>query len=405
MIAEEQKRKISILREEKFNFQEEIDKMEMDARSEHDNFMKTAKQNIALKEKMKALEMELIEKEKVETEVLTNDLQHELAVRKNKDLEDELFTKDQKIFDLTEVVERLKENEINFKSSSSLSLDKEITPMSKEELELNNLVKDLETEIDNMKANEAAKRNQRLELMNREMMLLEYRKSNFESLKQSISKIKATKRSFPRCFYGIKCKRLFCKFDHSHLFRKDNRTENLHGRSSLLVDKSSLEFLCDHCGEVCTSLNEFSVHVKRKHTGSVKSTPIALNCNVCDATFDRQKALVMHVKNYHRELECTMCDDLFPSEEELDVHRQSAHAKDDHPQCFDSNNVLKHKRTVRSHIGAKHETINHQKEIIESEQNLASDNELSEYSESSSISFKDFSETEDSETESGGSST
>ena len=39
-IAEVQKKKTSILREEKFKFHEEKNKMEMDARFEHDNFMK-----------------------------------------------------------------------------------------------------------------------------------------------------------------------------------------------------------------------------------------------------------------------------------------------------------------------------------------------------------------------------
>ena len=147
-IAEEQKKKISILREEKFNLQEEIDKMEMDARCDHDNFMKTAKENIHLKERIKEFEMELIERENVDAELQYKDLQHQLhlMVKKNKDLEDEVLTKDQKIYELAETVERLKENEIILKSSASHSLDKEMNPFRKEELELQNVVKDLEME-------------------------------------------------------------------------------------------------------------------------------------------------------------------------------------------------------------------------------------------------------------------
>ena len=77
-IAEEQKKKISILREEKFKFQEEIDNMEMDARFEHDNFMKSANENNILKEKIKAFEKELIERENVATELQVKDLQHQV---------------------------------------------------------------------------------------------------------------------------------------------------------------------------------------------------------------------------------------------------------------------------------------------------------------------------------------
>jgi hypothetical protein len=63
VIVEKQKRKLSILRKEKFKFKEEFNRMEMDARSEHENFMKTAKENICLIEKVKAFQLELIEKE------------------------------------------------------------------------------------------------------------------------------------------------------------------------------------------------------------------------------------------------------------------------------------------------------------------------------------------------------
>ena len=406
-IAEEQKKKISILREDKFKLQEEIDKMEMDAREEHDNFMKTAKQNIILKETIKAFELELISKEHVENEHQARDLQGELdlAERKNKDLEDELLAKDQQVFVLTETVEKFKDNELGFRSSASQSLDNEINP--KEEIELENVVKDLQAKIENMKANEESKRNQRMALVNKERSIFESRKSNFESLRQSITMLEAKRGSFPRCFYGIKCRKIFCKFDHTHLFRKDNRKESSSGRNSTSNDKSSLEFLCDHCGQVCDSRIEFDIHVQRKHTGSVESsTPKDFNCNFCDKTFDRQKTFEMHIKNCHREFQCTICDNFFASEEELGVHKERVHTKGDQHQSEVSENALKNNDMLRSHIRANHGKMQYQEENIESFQNLVtSDNEFdSENSETSSISFENFSETEDSETESGGSS-
>ena len=387
-IAEEQKKKISILREEKFNLQEELDKMEMDARSEHDNFMKVAKENIQLKEKMKALEMELNEREIVENELKTKDLQHQISlfVSKNKDLEDEVLTKSRTIFDLEVTVEKLKENEMNQKLSATQSLDKEINPVSNEEIELKTVVKDLKAEIINIKANEATKRNKRMTLMNRESMLMESRKSNFDSLKQSLERLKSNKTSFPRCFYGIKCRKMFCKFDHTHIFRKDNRTDILYGRCSPSNSYSSSESLCDHCGEVCESLIELSIHVKRKHTGSV------LNCILCDKTFGMKEALGMHVKKVHEEIQCQLCDKVCASEKELDAHRESVHRESNHRQCDD---ISRHKISLRSHIGAVHEHL----------QTLGSDNEFdSEFSETSSISIEEISETGNSETESGGSS-
>ena len=103
--------------------------------------------------------MELIERENVDTDLQSKDLQHQgdLLVQKNKDLEDEVLTKDQKIYDLAETVEKLKEKEINLKSSHSL--DKEMNPLCREELELKNVVKDLEMEMEKMKTNEATKQN------------------------------------------------------------------------------------------------------------------------------------------------------------------------------------------------------------------------------------------------------
>ena len=47
-----------------------------------------------------------------------------------------------------------------------------------------------------------------------------------DSRKKCIAEIKAKlgkaeeRKSFPSCWYGIKCRRLFCKFNHKHVFNK-----------------------------------------------------------------------------------------------------------------------------------------------------------------------------------------
>jgi hypothetical protein len=92
--------------------------------------------------------------------------------------------------------------------------------------------------------------------------------------------------------------------------------------------------------------------------------------------------------------------------EELGVHKERVHTKGDQHQSKVSENALKNNVMLRSHIGDNHGKMQYQEENIESLQNVVtSDNEYdSENSETSSISFENFSETEDSETESGGSS-
>jgi hypothetical protein len=105
----------------------------------------------------------------------------------------------------------------------------------------------------------------------------------------------------------------------------------------------------------------------------------------------------MHIKNCHREFQCTICDTLFSSEEELGVHKERVHTKGDQHQSEVSENALKNNDMLRSRIGANHRKIQYQEENIESLQNLVtSDNEFdSENSETSSINFENFSETED----------
>ena len=342
--------------------------------------------------------MELIERENVDIELQAKDLQHQvdLLVQKNKDLEDEVLTKDQKIYDLAETVEKLKEKEINLKSSASHSLDKEMNPLNKEELELINVVKDLEMEIEKMKTNEATKQKQRMALMHRERMVFESNKLDLDSLKQSIVKLKTNKRSFPRCYYGIKCRKMFCQFDHSHVFRKDNRKESSFERSPSNIE-SDLEFLCDHCGKVCESRIDFSIHVKRKHEGASELLPNYLKCNICNETFAKQNVLEMHVRNCHREIQCTICEDMFANEDELDDHRERVHTKVDLQQCVVGEIRFKNKNMLRNDIEAKHE----------SHKNIDNEEEMSEYlvsesgSEASSISPEESSDIENSETESG----
>ena len=313
---------------------------------------------------------------------------------KQQDLQDELTTKDEEILRLKGLVDKNSLDKDLKSSSSSLQEELEYANMKA-------LVDEQGIQIKQFERNGNA-RNVWLNKMT-EMSVVTGKE--LEILKTKIQKLETKQRSIPRCFYGIECRKIFCKFDHGHVFRKDNRKEILNARSPPSFHESS-EFLCDHCGEVCESWNEFSIHLKRKHTGPVDSTTV-FNCIICDKRFDRKKALKMHVQKCEREITCTVCDEVFVSEEELDVHGRSVHTKGDRTQCELGDTVLKRKNILRGHIRAKHETVNHKEEetLDKDFHSVNSENsENSENSDSSSTSFEDISETEVSETESGGSS-
>ena len=177
---------------------------------------------------------------------------------------------------------------------------------------------------------------------------------------------------------------MFCQFDHSHVFRKDNRKESSFETSPSNIE-SDLEFLCDHCGKVCESRIEFSIHVKRKHACPSESLPNYLNCNICNETFAKQNVLEMHIRNCHREIQCTICEDMFANEDELDDHRERVHTKVYLQQCDVGEIHFRNKNMLRNYIGAKHE----------SHKNIDHEEEMSEYlvsesdSEASSISPED----------------
>ena len=83
----------------------------------------------------------------------------------------------------------------------------------------------------------------------KEWMLLKKKKRHeLEQLKEKIQKMKH--KTVSKCWFGIKCKRMFCHFDHSHVFRKINKSEEpVNGQN---IDQIVLiKYLCDICGKIC----------------------------------------------------------------------------------------------------------------------------------------------------------
>ena len=106
----------------------------------------------------------------------------------------------------------------------------------------------------------------------------------------------------------------------------------------------------------------------------------------------------MHVKNSHREIQCTLCEDKFANEDELGDHRERMHTKVVLKQCDITEIYSNKKKMLRNTIGANHENCKNVDEEMPGYLVSASD------SEASSFSSEDSSDFENSETESGGSS-
>ena len=248
------KEKISSLRADKFKLQDEIDELEINARSDHDNLMKVSKENTCLKENIKILEKNLVDAEKLSNEDQVKDLtiQMDMFKQKNVDLEDELETKKLEIFELGEAFEKRKED-------TKICLEEELKSLSEKDDDLKALVKDLKTELES-KENQ---KKQRMEMLGKEQIIFKSNRSKFEDLTHSIYRLKHERKSTPRCYHGTKCRRLFCKFDHTHFFRKDNRTNMFTEETS--HPKPHFNILCEQCGIVCDSSNELYIHIQRTH--------------------------------------------------------------------------------------------------------------------------------------------
>ena len=275
-LAENQKVKISSLREEKYKLLEEIDQLELNARTDHDNIMKTHRENVNLKENIKALETEIDEKQSLDYEDKIKALQIEVISlsRKNADLEDEILTKDVEILKSSEVIEKYEFKEMNTITSVSNTLENEMK-CSKGDLELENRIKELEAKIKTLQGNKIERGN----LLNKMKELSELRETDLENLKHSVQKIKKSK--IQDCKFGHDCKRKFCHFSHKFLFVKDNR--NLH-------HKARGVYSCSLCDNSFGRKEHLEVHIRAQHSGNHK----------CDDVSLKSLSIKKHMKNQHK---------------------------------------------------------------------------------------------------------
>ena len=312
VIADDQKQKISNLRAEKYKLQDEIDKLELDAQETHAQLMNKHKENMNLKILLKDAKNKFDEDEKLVTrnEIISLQSKVQALSRKNTDLEDEILEKGIEVLHLSEENEHFKRME-----SKLPSLHNELVHETVKEADLRNRCKRLEADLKDFKENESLERKERIDLLKHIETIENSKKEQIEDLKENISKLK--QKTFPTCWYGKRCTRRFCRFDHSAIFRKVNK--RLEINKNMMNEMS----LCEKCGDSFEDHQSFSRHIQSCLGETQQSVQIILKCEDCDFNYVKKAELDIHVTQNHKEteIECEQCGMYFVTIEELDVHR------------------------------------------------------------------------------------
>jgi hypothetical protein len=156
-----------------------------------------------------------------------------------------------------------------------------------------------------------------------------------KGLEERITKVE--QKSFPRCWFGIKCRRIYYRFDHSFLFRKDNRLEHDLPKST---GNDDMEVLCEQCGLIFKSKTHLNEHIG-KSNGKTLMLQTKHTCRECNFKCDSRSDLNLHVISNHNEdeIECEQCEKFFVSRKELNDHRRTHADVDQDIQSL--NNMLK----------------------------------------------------------------
>ena len=129
------------------------------------------------------------------------------------DLQEELRAKDAKINELLE-----KNNEAAMKSTQTSLFEELANAESDKNLkQMQERIGDLEKKL----MDSHAKSKVRMKMVEKMKFFEESNRDNLEHLEKKIKMLSNAKK-FSKCRFGVKCRRKFCKFDHSFVFRKIN---------------------------------------------------------------------------------------------------------------------------------------------------------------------------------------
>ena len=313
-IALDQKSKISTLREEKYQLQEKVDQLEYEEKNQTQLILKMTKENGELRRDVSNLRKEVIEKDEIIKDEKEENDKAIYSKERLMDLEDEILIKDIKISNLEEVLLK-KEKE------SEKTLESELNTDSNEEL-LSARIELLKKELDSKNEKENSDKRKREELFKRMDDISQSRQHELERLKVKIHELK--QKSLPQCWFGIKCGRLFCKFDHSFVFKKDNGMPK-HSVINPQVLEVEEMCLCEKCGEIFKNSCPRCKHSQSNH-GQISTVEVNLfRCMECPLVFQTRSNLNTHSIEEHSELEieCEQCRKYFVSRKELNEHRKT----------------------------------------------------------------------------------
>ena len=177
------------------------------------------------------------------------------------DLNEELSEKDVRFIELQDKITS-KEKISEAIQSTQTSLFDEIVRADSEQINV-----ELQTEVDVLKK-EIVK--SKIQAQKRSAMLqnLEFLQSlNQEKLLKLEETIRlcVKRKLIPKCKYGVFCKRKFCKFDHSFVFRK--------------VNKPASEISCFECGQNMKTNENLKDHMKLKHEPAIQESDHADDVN------------------------------------------------------------------------------------------------------------------------------
>ena len=233
----------------------------------------------------------------------TSSLQEENKIlhTQNNDKKEELETKTARIKHLEMLIEKKSEKEIK---SDEKSLANELDLIDKQEMM--NLKKELgflKISVEKMK-----KQKGKREALNKHLNeLSDKRIQEFETLKQSIKQLE---RRRTQCRFGWGCKRAFCKYEHSYLYKIINQKREVKFETSVLKSKDDLE-------------HHIKSGQKKKVVGSKEKR---YSCEICSKVFHKCSQLRKHKRrDCNKEITCLKCGKYFVVKGELELHMSSDH--------------------------------------------------------------------------------
>ena len=157
---------------------------------------------------------------------------------------------------------------------------------------------------------------------------IEAKRINLKILQERIKGLKD--KSIPKCWYGIKCRKLFCKFTHRFVFCKDNRNMKPSKHNLKVVRDSPECYLCEICGDLFETVGQYEEHLENNHVERSRNKVQHFKCIECSFTSPTRSALNTHVIQKHSgaDIECEQCEKFFVSRQELNAHRKT-HTSDD----------------------------------------------------------------------------